>query len=148
MALADKIKLLLDPIAVSKDARIVAVEYGGKVLRALVEALDYSPLPMKKIEELSRLFSATLDVEDVIKDRYYLEVSSPGMARPILTREDWNHFAGRMATVELREPNAEGLKTLNMKITPDFDFSEVAKAKLFISDMDIKNILKERKKNG
>ncbi|MDR1009468.1 MAG: ribosome maturation factor RimP [Rickettsiales bacterium] len=143
--MADKIAEILAPIAKSKGAKVVSVEYGGKTLRVLVEGEDYSSLPLAKIEELSRLFSAQLDVEDAISERYFLEVSSPGMERPIITREDWEHFTGREAAIEFREP-VDGARHIRAKISSEIDFNNVLRAKLAVSDEDIRNILKERKK--
>ena len=147
MPLVEKIVEILSPIAVSKGARIVSADYGAKILRILVEKQDYSPLPLSAIEELSRLFSAQLDVEDAIAGRYFLEVGSAGMDRPILTPADWEHFTGHLADVELREP-IDGQRRLRVKIPSGIDFSNVMKARLAISDEQIKGILKERKENG
>ncbi len=53
--------------------------------------------------EVSRLISAVLDVEDPIKGAYDLEVSSPGIDRPLVRRADYERFAGHEVKIELRQ---------------------------------------------
>jgi ribosome maturation factor RimP len=48
--------------------------------------------------------SAVLDVEDVIGHRYVLEVSSPGLDRPLRNADDYRRFAGRLARIVVVEP--------------------------------------------
>ena len=58
---------------------------------------------------ISRAISAVLDVADPIEGAYALEVSSPGIDRPLVRREDFQRFAGLEAKVEC-EPAVEGRK--------------------------------------
>ncbi len=51
----------------------------------------------------SRLVSAVLDVEDPIKGAYELEVSSPGIDRPLVRRADYERYAGHEVKIELRQ---------------------------------------------
>lgn len=53
---------------------------------------------------VSRELSAILDVEDFIPAAYTLEVSSPGLDRPLRHADDYRRFAGRQARVVAREP--------------------------------------------
>lgn len=53
---------------------------------------------------VSRAISTWLDVEDLIEHAYHLEVSSPGLERPLKKIEDFQRFAGRKAKVKLKEP--------------------------------------------
>ena len=55
-------------------------------------------------ERVSRDVSAVLDVEDVIDHAYTLEVSSPGLDRPLRRADDYRRFAGRLAKVVVSEP--------------------------------------------
>jgi ribosome maturation factor RimP len=55
-------------------------------------------------ERVSRDLSAILDVEDVINHAYVLEVSSPGLDRPLRTAADYQRFAGRLAKIVVIEP--------------------------------------------
>ena len=52
---------------------------------------------------ISRDLSAILDVEDVVPDAYTLEISSPGLDRPLRNADDYRRFAGRRAKVVMRE---------------------------------------------
>jgi ribosome maturation factor RimP len=83
-------------------------ESGGMVLRVQVDR----PGPAATAEEsvgvddcalVSRDLSAVLDVEDVIPGGYVLEVSSPGLDRPLRGPEDYRRFAGRRVKVVMRE---------------------------------------------
>lgn len=69
-------------------------------------------------ERISRDMSELLDAEDPIPGTYSLEVSSPGIERPLKKWEHWTRFRGQPAKVVLREPVEEGtLKTFDGVIT-------------------------------
>jgi ribosome maturation factor RimP len=81
----------------------------GMVLRVLIDR----PGPGARAEEsvsvedcahVSRDLSAILDVDDVVPTAYTLEVSSPGLDRPLRHADDYRRFAGRRAKVVMREP--------------------------------------------
>ncbi len=83
-------------------------EAPGMILRVLIDR----PGPAARAEEsvsvedcarVSRDLSAVLDVEDVVPTAYTLEVSSPGLDRPLRRPEDYRRFAGRRAKVVMRE---------------------------------------------
>ncbi|MGE3273550.1 MAG: ribosome maturation factor RimP [Vicinamibacterales bacterium] len=57
-------------------------------------------------EHVSRELDAILDVEDLVPDAYTLEVSSPGIDRPLRAADDYIRFAGRRAKIVLSEPVA------------------------------------------
>ena len=58
--------------------------------------------------EISRAVSALLDVADPIAEAYMLEVSSPGIDRPLVRPEDYDRFAGFEARVDLRARSSAG----------------------------------------
>jgi len=62
--------------------------------------------------EVSRDVSSVLDVEDLIPHRYHLEVSSPGLERPLRTAADFLRFAGQKAKIKLSRPASDGQKVL------------------------------------
>ncbi len=85
----------------------------GPVLRIVIDRpapADGSPEPaeesigIKDCQRVSEDVSAILDVEDVIDHRYTLEVSSPGLDRPLRDAADYRRFAGRKAKIVLHEP--------------------------------------------
>lgn len=73
-------------------------------LQVMVERADEAPLSLEDCAEVSRALSALLDVEDPIMGSYMLEVSSPGIDRPLTRRGDFERFAGHEASVELAQP--------------------------------------------
>jgi ribosome maturation factor RimP len=84
-------------------------EAAGMVLRVLIDR----PGPAATAEEsvsvddcahVSRDLSAMLDVEDIVPTAYTLEVSSPGLDRPLRRADDYRRFAGRRAKIVMREP--------------------------------------------
>src|SRR5690348_10384950 len=102
------------------------LEQGGWVLRVQVdlplhEVTDLSEVPSDRVdledcENISRELSAVLDVEDPIPQAYHLEVSSPGIDRPLRTADHFKHFAGSEAKIQLAVPlHLEGGERRNFK---------------------------------
>lgn len=99
-----KIKTLIEPIVRSLNLRLFDVEFApekGWVLRIIID--KEGGVTINDCEELSKRVSPLLDVEDIIKKSYILEVSSPGLTREL--KEIWHYefFKGRLAKVFLRE---------------------------------------------
>ena len=67
------------------------------------EASDLSDLGVDACADISRAISALLDVADPINGKYMLEVSSPGIDRPLTRRRDFSRFAGHEVKIELRQ---------------------------------------------
>lgn len=99
-------------VAASHGLEIFDVQFrregGGMVLRIRIDR----PGPAATAEEsvsvgdcarVSRDLSAILDVEDVVPAAYTLEVSSPGLDRPLTRADDYRRFAGRRAKLVMRE---------------------------------------------
>ena len=64
----------------------------------------YASPTIQDLEHVSRDLSAVLDVEDTIDQSYTLEVSSPGLDRPLRTVADYRRFAGRLAKIVVSKP--------------------------------------------
>ena len=64
---------------------------------------DASPT-IQELEQISRDISAILDVEETIDHSYTLEVSSPGLDRPLRSPTDYRRFTGRLAKIVVSEP--------------------------------------------
>ncbi len=78
-------------------------EEGGQlVLRVFVDC-DQG-VTVDRCAEVSRALSDYLDIEDFIDDPYTLEVSSPGLERPLKNREDFERFSGRKARLKMMAP--------------------------------------------
>ena len=111
--------------------------------------------------DLSTAISALLDVEDPIIDAYSLEVSSPGIDRPLTRMKDFEEFEGydaRLETVELIDGRKRFKGTLagtngsEIMLNVDegtigLEFEWLAEAKLILTDELIKEMLKQRKIN-
>jgi ribosome maturation factor RimP len=84
-------------------------ESGGEVLRVVLDRPGPAAKPEDSVsiadcQNVSQELSTILDVEDVIPGAYTLEVSSPGLDRPLRNAEDYRRFAGRAAKIVTSEP--------------------------------------------
>lgn len=112
MHLSDRIAAMIEPALTAMGYEIVRVQLGGghnpsgrrATLQIMCDRLDGQPLTLDDCAEISRLASAVLDVEDPITGEYSLEVSSPGLDRPLTRPKDFERFAGAEARVELSLP--------------------------------------------
>lgn len=94
---AAKIEGMITPSLDAMGYGVVRVQLtGGKrpTLQIMAERTDGAPMSVDDCADISRASSALLDVEDVIKGAYHLEVSSPGIDRPLTKRGDFARFAG------------------------------------------------------
>ena len=101
-----RVAAAIEPMAESMGYHLVRVRYtgaNGGTLQIMAERHD-GTMSVEGCEELSRAISPVLDVEDPIPDAYNLEVSSPGIDRPLVRRSDFARWAGHLAKVETREP--------------------------------------------
>ena len=83
-------------------------EAGGMVLRIQIDrpgpaATAEDSVSVEDCARVSRDMSAILDVEDVVPSAYILEVSSPGLDRPLRHADDYQRFAGRRAKLVMRQ---------------------------------------------
>jgi len=81
----------------------------GLVLRVQIDRPGPSATATESVSvddcaRISRDLSAVLDVEDLVPDAYTLEVSSPGLDRPLRSADDYRRFSGRQAKLVMREP--------------------------------------------
>ena len=112
MPLSDRIAAMIEPALKAMGYEIVRVQLGGghnpsgrsATLQIMCDRLDGQALTLDDCAEISRLASAVLDVEDPIAGGYTLEVSSPGLDRPLTRPKDFERFAGAEARVELSLP--------------------------------------------
>ena len=103
-----RIETLIAPSLEAMGYRLVRVAVtGGKraqVLQVMAERIDNKPMGVDDCTEVTHSVSALLDVEDPIEHAYVLEVSSPGIDRPLVRREDYERFRGHEAKLELAAP--------------------------------------------
>jgi ribosome maturation factor RimP len=84
--------------------RVLLIGQHRPVLQIMIERADRRAVSVDDCAEVSRTVSALLDVEELIAGSYTLEVSSPGIDRPLTRPEHFVRFAGFEAKVETRMP--------------------------------------------
>lgn len=100
MAIADRVRELVAPLAEAASVEVYDVEHNGGTVRVLVDA--DGGIDLDAIARLSRSVSRALDDQDVVPGRYTLEVSSPGLERPLRTPEHFRRAAGSEVRVKTR----------------------------------------------
>jgi ribosome maturation factor RimP len=76
----------------------------------------WAPIPLDLLTEISRDLSSALDVADLIPHRYHLEVSSPGLERPLRTPRDYERAVGQLAKLRLVKPAPDGQRVLRGRV--------------------------------
>ena len=166
MDIINKITDILKPVAKNYGVNVISVSFARNVLEVLIEKDNYIIATIDDCEKVSKGFSTILDVEDIIKSKYFLEVSSAGMNRPLLNINDYKHFKGKYVKIELLQ------KVDNMKILKGYiddvddenivikvkiensnklinvNLKDIVKARLLVTDEMLKQIFKETKKKG
>ena len=105
---AARLEGLIAPALEHAGFRVVRVQLigGGRhTLQIMAEPMDGSAMSVDHCAEVSRLVSAILDVEDPIAGSYMLEVSSPGIDRPLVRLQDFERFSGFEIKLETRHSN-------------------------------------------
>ena len=115
----NEIARIIEPSLEAMGYRLVRLMQTGGLkrltLQVMAERRDDAPMTVEDCAEISRSVSALLDVADPIADAYLLEVSSPGIDRPLVRPEDYDRFAGFDARIELDEP-LDGRKRFKGKL--------------------------------
>ena len=162
-----RVRGLIEPSVEAMGFRLVQVSLIGNsnrpTLQIMAEPADGSEMDVDDCAKISRAVSALLDVEDPIAGAYMLEVSSPGIDRPLVILEDFARFAGYDARLETRRMLA-GQRRFSGKLlgqqngkvhiaviglggeTKDVSipFEDIVKAKLVLTDELIQSTLKKR----
>lgn len=100
------LRTLLEPSVQALGFELVDVELGGSGANAILRVYIDSPdgINVDDCAKVSRQVSAVLDVEDPIPSHYTLEVSSPGLDRPLVKREDFVRFTGAQIKAKVAAP--------------------------------------------
>lgn len=153
----ERILAIAEPVAADLGFAIVRVRVmGGKrsTLQIMAERLSDGQMSVANCATLSRELSSTFEVEDPIDEGYVLEVSSPGLDRPLTDLKHFERYAGLLARLEL-DRLVEGRKRFrgilvgiedeNIEIDLDYEedtalipFEWIVEAKLLITDELIK----------
>ena len=120
MAVADvKLKRLLQPVVEALGCQLwgLDLQAGGKtkLLRIYIDRAE-DGIGIEDCEKVSRQSSAILDVEEAINGEYILEVSSPGMDRPLYELDHYQQFIGEDISLRLRFPY-EGRRNFKGRLT-------------------------------
>lgn len=114
MAGSAELEALLAPVVASQQCELWGLEYAVHGRRSTLRVYIDTPqgVTLEDCERVSRQISAVLDVEDPITSAYTLEVSSPGLDRPLYTASQFERYAGSRVSVRLRAPY-EGRRRFN-----------------------------------
>ena len=151
MQIRNDLHNMLEPVIEDLGFEVVRISLTGdrdKTLQVMIERKDRNIITVDDCADASHAISAILDVEDPIKDNYALEVSSPGIDRPLVKLENFERFVGFEAKIETQKliDNRKRFKGKlvsvegeNIKIDIDGEeyeipHSAITKAKLVITD--------------
>jgi ribosome maturation factor RimP len=116
MSAADRVRDIVAPLVASADLELYDLDMAGAVLQVLVDRPGGADITA--ISSLARAISRALDEHDPIVGGYALEVSTPGLERPLRTPE---HFAAaarsRMSAKVKTKPGVEGERRVEGTIT-------------------------------
>jgi len=153
---------IITPAVEAAGYRLVRLRLMGgrrKTLQIMAERAD-GTMNVEDCAQLSRALSAFLEREDPIDGEYVLEVSSPGIDRPLTRLMDFARWAGHEAKLELKAPDAAGRKRFRGRLLGldgadivleaegarhAFAHANIAEAKLVLTDRLIEEDLKSRK---
>ena len=159
---AIELRFLLEPVVEGLGYELVHVTVGGKKTKTLRMFIDApGGITVDDCEQVSRRVSDVLDVEGMVEDQYTLEVSSPGLDRPLVKPEHFEQALGknvfiRMQSLHLGRRKFRGslLKICGDAVLVEVDgepyellYSEMQRANL-VSEIDFGAMPKKRKQNA
>ena len=129
-----------------------------KIVEILIERIDGEKVQVNDCQVVSKNISAMLDVEDIIPGKYFLEVSSAGVERPLVKITDFDKFAGREVKIRLKAAfngnltykgqllgvEGEKVKLKSKNIEMFFDYSNIKNAKLVLTDDMFRELLNKK----
>ncbi|NQU58294.1 MAG: ribosome maturation factor RimP [Rhodospirillales bacterium] len=151
MGLSHRIEEMISPTIEAMGFRLVKVDYTGgsnPCLQIMAEDADTGRMDVEGCAKISRAVSAILDVEDPLSGTYALEVSSPGIDRPLVRPQDFEKFLGFDAKIETSRA-IEGRKRFKGRLVEvkdgivrietkdqayDIAYQDIDNAKLLLSD--------------
>lgn len=149
--LASRIAELVGPTITAMGYALVRIQVLGRQrlrVQIMAEKADGSGMLIDDCAALSRALSAVLDVDDPIAGAYTLEISSPGIDRPLVRIEDYRRFAGFEARIELarlvegrrrlqgrlRGAEGEAVRIEVGGVVLDVAFADIQRAKLVLTE--------------
>jgi ribosome maturation factor RimP len=167
--LAAQLAAIAEPVLTDLGFRLVRVVLSGRngtTVQIMAERPD-GTISVKECADISRRLSPVLDAHDPIQGQYTLELSSPGIDRPLVRPSDFEDWAGYEAKIEMKELIAgrkrfrgtlEGVEGEEVRIEVEFDqlgrqviglpIRLVAEARLVLTDELIREALRRAKKGA
>jgi ribosome maturation factor RimP len=103
---AARVATIAEPVLEGMSLRLVRVRVSGAdgcTVQIMAERADGS-MSIEDCEDVSRALSPVLDVADPIERAYRLEISSPGLDRPLVRKSDFDRYAGNVVKIEMEVP--------------------------------------------
>ena len=115
MRAQERLVSLIDPVVAGLGYELVGVEFDGhqRILRVFIDS--ESGITLDDCSKVSYQLSGALDVEDPIPGHYQLEISSPGLDRPLFALAHFERFKGEMARLQLARL-VEGRRKLKARL--------------------------------
>lgn len=163
MAYRQDLDPILNPAVTAMGYELVGCEFLHQDRSSILRVFIDSPqgITLEDCERVSKQISAILDVEDPFQTHYSLEVSSPGLERPLFIKEHYNRHIGAQVKIKLRTPledrklltgtiQAVSDEAVSLMLVDDkvvvLPFSQISKANL-VPDTVVKGA-QPRRKNG
>lgn len=160
MNLEERIEEIITPTLEDMGFLPVRILKTGKALQLMIEKENGDNVSLDECGKVSTAISAVLDVEDIIQDKYMLEISSAGMDRPLVKLKDFQKFEGKLVKIEAKFPieeygyrkfkgiiksvkdNLIKFENISNQDIVKMDFYDINKCHLEITDEMIKKLLK------
>jgi ribosome maturation factor RimP len=165
--LAAELGALVEPVLGDLGFRLVRIAISGRngmTVQIMAERPD-GTMTVEDCAHISRNLSAVLDAHDPIAGQYTLEVSSPGIDRPLVRRSDFDAWSGYEAKIELKQPvsgrkrfrgTLKGVEGDQVRVEVDIDqagrqvvglpIAYIAEARLVLTDELIRETLRRAKR--
>lgn len=151
MRLVERIEEVITPMIEALGFTLIRVTFSGgdrPNLQVMAENAETGDMVVGDCARVSRAISAVLDVEDPIEGNYTLEVSSPGIDRPLVREQDFERFAGFDVRIDTKAPVrgrkrftgpllgiSDGIVTIKDEDKDiELAFEDIDKAKLLLTD--------------
>ena len=131
---AERVKALVEPVADAQGLELVDVEHGGGLLRVTLDR--DGGIDLDAITAASERISELLDLHDPVPGRYTLEVTSPGVERPLQNAAQFRRFVGSLVNVKTRS-HVEGERRIEAVLDDADDRGiEIAGRRLAYDDIE------------
>lgn len=152
-SMTPELSAIISEIVATCDVELYDAEYKGRFLRVWITSPKGVTLDL--CAEVSNKLSQRLDMENIIQERYFLEVSSPGIERKIRNQKDFQSVCGKNVSISTRRGNFKG-KVLSVQddgvviknikgssgkidIEQKILFSDINHARIIVLDQDLFN---------